>query len=60
MPYKGKSVVTDQGWIQNFLRGDMNIEVISEAGVYSPPEDTGCFSNIHNTKACLMQDLEHI
>ena len=40
-------------------RGDLNIEVISEAGGHSTPEATGCFINI-TPKSCLMQDLEHI
>ena len=38
-----------QGRIQDFfLREGLNIEVISEAGGlgHSPPEATGCFSNI--------------
>ena len=36
----------------DFLRGGLNIEVISEAGDlgHSPPEGTGCFSNMYNTK----------
>ena len=35
-----------QGWIQDFLRRGLNIEVISEAGGCSSPEATGCVINI--------------
>ena len=31
---------------KDFLRGSLNIEVISEAGGHSPPEATWCFINI--------------
>ena len=52
-----------QGRIQDFPRGGLNIEVISEAGGlhggHSPPEAMGCFSNI-TPKSCLIQDSEHI
>ena len=55
------SVSLYQGRIQDFLRGGLNIEMISEAVIWghSPPEATGCFINIP-PKLCLMQDLEHI
>ena len=51
MGYRGGSRI--------FQEGDLNIEVIYEAGGHSPPEAIGCFSNI-TLKSCLMQDLEHI
>ena len=45
-----------QGWIQDFLRGCLNVVVISEAGGL---DATRCFINV-TPKSCLMQDLEHI
>ena len=57
----GNSSCKYQRRIQDFLRGGLNIEVISEAGGLgcSPPKITGCFINI-TPKSCLMEDLGQI
>ena len=55
------TVFAIQGRIQDFPRGGLNKEVISEVGGLGvqPPGAIECFSNI-TPKSYLMQDLEHI
>ena len=49
-----------QGRIQDFPRGGLNIEMISEAGGLEGTDPRLWFFSNITPKSCLIQDLEHI